>query len=164
LISREIGAHRLFGIVVTEPSFEARARNFHHRPLRKGGRRLARFFARLMRFRRKPLAPVAELESHASDYRAVSIVPTTASCREARRLRGARFLLGEAPRLPLPQCTQRLTCSCHYRKFPDRRVIERRDIASSGRWFMGDDRRKSSGRRATDHHLSRIDITWSQRE
>ena len=117
-----------------------------------------------MRLGRKPSAPVADLGLHAPDYRAVSIVPSAASCREARRMRGVRFLMSEAPRLPLPQCPQRLTCSCHYRKFPDRRVVDRRDIAASGRWFTGEDRRKSSGRRATDHHLSRIDITWSRRE
>jgi hypothetical protein len=125
---------------------------------------LARFFARLLRFRRKTRAPAADHDTQVADYRAVSIVPTQASCREARRLRGVRFLLSRAPRLPLPECPQRLTCSCRYRKFPDRRIVERRDIASSGRWFMGDDRRKTNGRRASDDRLSRIEIPWSHRE
>ena len=122
------------------------------------------FFSRLLRFRRKGPARVADHVMHVADYRAVSIVPTPSSCREARQLRGIRFLLNEAPRLPLSQCPQRLTCSCSYRKYPDRRMAERRDIASSGRWYNGDDRRKSSGRRASDHRLARIDINWTHRE
>jgi hypothetical protein len=125
---------------------------------------LAKLLARLLRFGRKAPMPAADQIAHIADYRAVSIVPTQSSCVEARRLRRHRYLLSEAPRLPLTQCPQRLTCTCSYRKFPDRRVTERRDIAASGRWFMGDDRRKSSGRRSTDHHLSRIEMTWSHRE
>jgi hypothetical protein len=73
--------------------------------------------------------------------------------------------LHEAPRLPLPQCPQRATCSCSYRKYADRRTSDRRDITmSSGRWYMGEDRRKSGGRRATDHHLSRIELTWPNKK
>jgi hypothetical protein len=71
-----------------------------------------------------------------------------------------RFLLDEAPRLPLRECPQQLTCTCCYRKFPDRRTADRRDIASSGRWYSGAERRKSDGRRATDHHLAPIHISW----
>jgi hypothetical protein len=125
---------------------------------------LSTLFARLLRLRRKVPAHDTDLDTHDADYRAVSIAPTQASCSEARRLRHARFLLKEVPRLPLPECPQRVTCTCSYRKFPDRRLLERRDIASSGRWFNGDDRRKSDGRRATDHHLSRIEIPWSPRK
>ena len=121
-------------------------------------------FARLLRLRRKAPVPDANPDLHDADYRAVSIVAPQASCREARRLRHIRFLLDEVPRLPLSECPQRLTCTCSYRKFPDRRLTERRDIASSSRWFAGDDRRKSDGRRATDHHLSRIDIPWPGRK
>ena len=126
---------------------------------------MGKFFARLLRLAPKAPTPAAAgIDAPARDYRAVSIVTTPGACAEARRLRRTRYLLSEAPRLPLPQCPQRLTCQCSYRKFPDRRVTERRDIAASGRWFMGQDRRKSSGRRATDHHLSRIEITWSNRD
>jgi hypothetical protein len=132
--------------------------------LEGGHRFLGKLLARLLRFGRKSPMPVAYRATHVADYRAVSIVPAPGACAEARRLRRARYLLNEAPRLPLPECSQPLTCSCSYRKYPDRRVAERRDIAASGRWYMGDDRRKSNGRRATDHHLSRIEITWSHRE
>ncbi|MEJ0035393.1 MAG: hypothetical protein WDO68_04835 [Gammaproteobacteria bacterium] len=125
---------------------------------------MGKLLTRFLRFRRKSSAPIAGHDTHVADYRAVSIVPMQSACAEARRLRRSRYLLNEAPRLPLSQCPQPLTCSCSYRKFPDRRVAERRDIAASGRWFMGQDRRKSSGRRATDHHLSRIEMTWPDRE
>ena len=125
---------------------------------------LGNLFARLLGLRRKSAAPLACLDTPPTDYRAVSIVPTQASCAEARRLRKKRYLSSEAPRLPLPQCAQPLSCKCRYRKYPDRRVDERRDIAGSGRFFMGQDRRKSNGRRATDDRAARIDITWSHRE
>jgi hypothetical protein len=125
---------------------------------------LATLFARLLRLRSKAGAPVEAHCAHAADYRAVSIVPTQTSCREARQLRHMRFLLNEAPRLPLRECPQQLSCTCSYRKFPDRRIADRRDIASSGRWYTGAERRKSDGRRATDHHLSPIEIPWPHRK
>ena len=125
---------------------------------------LATLFARLFRLGRKTSAPGGAHHGHETDFRAVSIVPAQNSCREARKLRHIHFLLDEAPRLPLRECPQQLTCTCSYRKYPDRRIAERRDIAASGRWYAGDDRRKSDGRRATDHHLSRIEIPWSQRK
>ena len=121
-------------------------------------------FARLLRLRSKADAPVEAHSAHEADYRAVSIVSTQTSCHEARRLRHIRFLLNEAPRLPLRECPQQLTCTCRYRKFPDRRIADRRDIASSGRWYTGAERRKSDGRRATDHHLSAIEIPWPRRK
>jgi len=125
---------------------------------------LGKLLTRLMGFGRKASTQSAHHDTGGRDYRAVSIVPNASACADAKRLRRFRYLSSEAPRLPLPQCPQPLTCSCSYSKFPDRRSAERRDIASSGRWYMGLDRRKSSGRRATDHHLARIEITWPHRE
>jgi len=127
---------------------------------------LGKLLARLLRFRRKTQANAANAGSDINDYRAVSIVPTQASCIDARQLRNVRYLLREAPRLPLSQCPLRAGCTCSYRKFADRRTADdRRDIAdSSGRWFVGEDRRRSRGRRATDHHLSRIEMTWPNKK
>jgi len=125
---------------------------------------VASLLTRLLRFGRKPPAASAARDKRGEDYRAVSIVPHASSCSEARRLRPVRYLLNEVPRLPLPQCSQPLACTCSYRKYPDRRLAERRDIAASGRWYMGLDRRKSNGRRASDHPLTRIEINWPQRE
>jgi hypothetical protein len=125
---------------------------------------LGKLLTRWLQFGRKDSAGSAHPEPHAADYRAVSIVSRAGSCAEAKQKRGVRYLLSEVPRLPLPTCPDPLTCPCSYRKFADRRVTQRRDIASSGRWYMGLDRRKSSGRRASDHHLSRIEINWPHRE
>ena len=125
---------------------------------------MGKLLTRLLHLGRKASTPSAGRDKHVTAYRAVSIVPHASSCAEARRLRPIRFLTNEVPRVPLPQCSQPLTCTCTYRKYPDRRTAERRDIGSSGRFYMGLDRRKSTGRRAGDHHLAPIDITWPHRE
>jgi hypothetical protein len=125
---------------------------------------LGRLLTRLLHLGRKEAKLPARRDQHGEDYRAVSIVPHAGSCAEARRLRQIRYLTSEVPRLPLPQCSQPLECTCSYRKYPDRRTAERRDIGSTARWYMGLDRRKSSGRRSTDHPLSRIEISWPHRE
>lgn len=125
---------------------------------------MGKLLARLLRIGRKTSANATDVCNDSRDYRAVSVVPMQMACVEARRLRNVRYLLHEAPRLPLPQCPQRATCSCRYRKFSDRRTADRRDIAASGRWYMGEDRRRSGGRRASDHHLSRIELNWPRKK
>jgi hypothetical protein len=92
------------------------------------------------------------------DYRAVSIIAAKTSCREAGRVRGKPYLLRDAPRLPLPSCPNPERCPCRYRKHPDRRMRERRDVFAASRWYDGTDRRRSGGRRATDRLHSRIEI------
>jgi hypothetical protein len=151
-------------VALIEPSFERRSRNSQY-PFSCGRKRhLGNLLARLLRRARKTPAIVADEGDGSNDYRAVSIVPTQASCIDARRVRNVRYLLREAPRLPLSQCPLRASCPCRYRKFQDRRTGDRRDIAASGRWFMGEDRRRSGGRRASDHHLSRIELTWPNKK
>jgi hypothetical protein len=99
----------------------------------------------------------ADVDAQATDFRAVSIVPTQKSCVAAKRLRLRRYLVREAPQVPLPGCPNRSSCECRYRKFPDRRVDDRRDIVASGRWYTGTERRRSPGRRASDI-TSRIEM------
>jgi len=43
-------------------------------------------------------------------------------CEAARALAGRRFLSGDAPALPLPDCDRPDTCHCRYRKHGDRRT------------------------------------------
>jgi hypothetical protein len=93
-----------------------------------------------------------------NDYRAVSIIASKTSCRDAQRIRGKPFLTRDAPRLPLPSCAQPDRCPCRYRKHPDRRIKDRRDVFASSRWYDGKERRRSVGRRATDKLHSRIEI------
>jgi hypothetical protein len=103
----------------------------------------------LRRFRKPPVA--GNRPPHARYYHAVAIVPKTSSCAPARAKRGVRYLSREAPPLPLPDCSWPERCRCRFEKFEDRRQDDRRDIASSARWFAGEERRRlSRGRRITD--------------
>src|SRR5215470_9935062 len=63
-------------------------------------------------------------------YRAVSVAPTRASCPAAVAVRDKRFLVAEAPTLPLPMCTWPLSCPCKLKAHDDRRVRPRRDDGS----------------------------------
>jgi hypothetical protein len=86
-----------------------------------------------------------------SDYRAVSISSTTECHATAKNGAGKRYLLREAPRLPLVGCTTPANCACKFRKHADRRDGDRRLLGETEttRWFAGSERRKHGGRRAT---------------
>jgi hypothetical protein len=95
--------------------------------------------------------PASSTPPRARYYHAVAIVPKVSSCPEAKARGGIRYLSREAPVLPLPDCPWPERCHCRFEKFDDRRQDDRRDIASSGRWFAGEERRRvPRGRRATD--------------
>jgi len=59
-------------------------------------------------------------------WKAVAILADDSACEAARQLRGHRFLSRDAPRLPLPECTQQSQCQCKYRHLKDRRGPQRR--------------------------------------
>lgn len=63
-----------------------------------------------------------------------------------------RFLLSEAPLLPLAECTM-AHCQCHYVRYADRRSQDRRTYVYP-HWavlaFMGTERRDRPSRRQTD--------------
>jgi hypothetical protein len=101
--------------------------------------------------RRLRKAPASSTPSRARYFHAVAIIAKTSSCEPARAKHGARYLSREAPPLPLPTCPWPEKCPCRFEKFDDRRQDDRRDIASSGRWYAGDERRRTPrGRRVTD--------------
>ena len=88
-----------------------------------------------------------------SRWSAVSILPGSISCGAARALKGQRFLSGEAPRIPLSECTSAANCRCVYRKFADRRAGPRRGEDQSGMRRVGTsgpERRVGRGRRSSD--------------
>ncbi len=59
-------------------------------------------------------------------YRGVQVVPHgDACCEAAKSITDERFLLEEAPMLPLPTCDAE-TCHCTYQRFDDRRADIRR--------------------------------------
>jgi hypothetical protein len=85
-------------------------------------------------------------------FHAISVVPGPRACRAAREVKEVRFLSREAPILPLPGCDA-ATCNCKYRHYDDRREEPRR-AADSGAFeipYPGAERRRSGGRRSTDH-------------
>ena len=101
---------------------------------------------------KKP-APGAKLKpSHAgADYRAVSLAPNIDCYAAAKDVAGKRYLMREAPHLPLAGCATPEKCTCKFRKHADRRDGDRRllgDVENT-RWFSGSERRARRTRRAT---------------
>lgn len=91
-----------------------------------------------------------------SSYQSVQIVPGLLGCCQAvRGTDGQRYLSGEAPRLPVPECDDPAACQCTYKRFKDRRDEPRRS-ADVGFDFAGqfcqDDLRDplNRGRRNSD--------------
>jgi len=84
-------------------------------------------------------------------YHSVAIVPGAGACAAVRELYGRRFLSGEAPRLPLPNCPL-TACHCGYRHYDDRRQKRRRkaDRTELPQAWAGLERRQTHGRRVTD--------------
>jgi len=86
-------------------------------------------------------------------WHAVEVLASKAGCPAVQALKGTRFLSVEAPLLPLSECTRSGTCSCMYRKYPDRRVEARReqdDTALRRAAVPTRDRRIKRGRRKSD--------------
>jgi hypothetical protein len=87
-------------------------------------------------------------------FAGIEIVPSrTTCCKAASQLSGQRFLVGTAPRLPLPNCDSQ-QCKCIYRRLEDRRTDVRRDtdvgIGTLRIHYPGSRRAGSPGRRAND--------------
>jgi hypothetical protein len=100
---------------------------------------------------KKPAASAKLKPSRAApDYRAVSLAPDSACHAVAKDVAGKRYLLREAPRLPLPACATPATCTCKYRKHADRRDNDRRLLGDTEctRWYSGAERRGHSARRS----------------
>jgi len=87
-----------------------------------------------------------------ADFRAIEIAPSIKCCAAAMRATGMRYLLREAPRLPLEACTMPANCSCKFRKNTDRRGSDRRLFGATeiNRWFAGVNARMRGGRRSAE--------------
>lgn len=88
-------------------------------------------------------------------YASITVVPGRTCCHAARKLRKARTLVDQAPRLPLPDCTQPEACECTFEKYADRRSKadgDRRVVGlwQPGLWKQGGERRVKKGRRFVD--------------
>jgi hypothetical protein len=88
-----------------------------------------------------------------ADYRAVSLAPSLECYAAAKNSPGKRYLLREAPRLPLANCATPASCSCKFRKHADRRDGDRRLLGEveTSRWYGGTERRTRAGRRSPSH-------------
>ncbi len=98
---------------------------------------------------RAPRARTDKADPH--PYRAVSVAPTRASCPAAVAIRNKRFLVTEAPTLPLPMCTWPLSCPCKLKTHDDRRARPRREEGDEQKEMRKVRKeRRVGGRRATD--------------
>lgn len=88
-----------------------------------------------------------------SHWHAVAIKPKGQCCEAVQARRSARFLSGDAPRLPLPECNTSDTCTCVYKHHADRRAQPRRQEERDGLRRSGtveQERRLTHDRRKTD--------------
>jgi hypothetical protein len=108
---------------------------------------LAGLFGRLVA-RKEPPPATAPLRP----FQAVSIYRGLIACEMAKRFSEHRFLVRDAPPLPLTGCTMSKTCQCRYIKHKDRRSEPRRliDFGVVNRLFDGKERRARGGRRSRD--------------
>jgi hypothetical protein len=103
--------------------------------------------------KKAPSAPKPAASQPEGDFRAVRIALQCGCCAAARDTEGKRYLLREAPRLPLKECTMPITCACKFHKDADRRGGDRRRFCpnETNRWYAGPERRKRDARRTIDN-------------
>jgi hypothetical protein len=85
-------------------------------------------------------------------FQAISIYRGLLCCAMARKFSEHRFLVRDAPPLPLSGCTMPQNCQCKYIKHKDRRAEPRRliDFGMATRLFDGKERRVRRGGRNND--------------
>ena len=91
----------------------------------------------------------------ANPYYATSISYSDSACSAVKALAPERFLVGEAPAIPVPRCSAG-QCDCTYKHYKDRRtgVRDRRSPSglSAGQGTWG--KRGSHGRRKSDWRVA----------
>jgi hypothetical protein len=105
----------------------------------------------LTRLLRHPPPEGANAVAAAFPYRAVSVVPTRTSCPAAIAIRHTRFLVAEAPTLPLPMCTWPLSCPCRFESHNDRRLEQKSVSLRSDEPGPRKRPRYPKGRRSSDN-------------
>ncbi len=98
--------------------------------------------------RKEPPAATGRLRP----FQAISIYRGLICCDMARKFSEHRFLVRDAPPLPLAGCSMGKKCQCKYIKHQDRRSEPRRlnDFGVAARMFDGKERRARGGRRRAD--------------
>ncbi len=105
-------------------------------------------------WRQRAATPVATPAKRAkAQFGAVEIEPgLEGGCSEVTKCAGIRYLMSEAPSLPLNGCNAE-SCKCHYVRLDDRRQDARRDadLGIEHRGVLAQERREERrGRRRTD--------------
>ncbi len=124
---------------------------------------LAWLLLRLFPGRSTNRSGTSRASSKAHPYHAVSIHTGATACLQAKALKHRRFLSGEAPQLPLAECSGQ-KCHCVYQHHPDRRSGDgdRRAIGTTARGILAGnkdkERRLVRGRREIDK--SGDDLSW----
>lgn len=113
--------------------------------MRKSQGLLATLLSRLGRKQHEVAKPAP-----VSKFQAIAIYRGLECCAMAKKFAEHRFLLRDAPVLPLPQCSMPERCECRYLRFKDRRTENRRadDFGAATRRYGSD--RRARGRRKTD--------------
>lgn len=83
--------------------------------------------------------PKAAKKARRRNFKGASIKPGNICCQAVRELSAKRYLVEEAPRLPLESCDRVGECVCTYHNHPDRRA--------------GDDRRNLFGSLSTSGEI-----------
>jgi len=78
-------------------------------------------------YSQKPFSRHSKEFTLLSKHASVTISHDTNACAEVKALGSKRFLVREAPIIPLKNCTQSTTCQCRYLHHNDRRTMTRRD-------------------------------------
>jgi hypothetical protein len=101
--------------------------------------------------------PVTQ-SSRRRSFKGAAINPCENSCEASKALAGQRFLVEQAPRLPLEACDRLATCACRYHKYPDRRQDEERRNVYGALSTVGEIGMKSANKRTgTDRRSSSLD-------
>lgn len=92
-------------------------------------------------------------------YQAVSIMTPRLCCQSATTIEGRKFLVPEAPRLPLADCDHG-SCKCGYIRHTDRREDDHERRGPPGlkselyALESGEERRATRGRRWSDYSMA----------
>jgi len=98
----------------------------------------------------EPAGPT--VASRTNPYQAVGVIACSQACAAVGQVQGVRFLVRQAPRLPLSDCDRAARCACRFEKYVDRRTAMQRSPYSNSAMlsFGGAERRRTRGRRAMD--------------
>jgi len=111
-------------------------------------------------------AKAASKSSRRRSFKGAAINPCENSCGASKALADKRFLVEQAPRLPLEGCDRIASCTCKYHNYPDRRQDDERRYVYGALSTVGEIGMKVSNKRSgmdrrsssLDRELDRIEL------